>query len=435
MIEVYFLVFVVLTTALIAASLARPARIFEYPYFMAFAFAVFIAPQAWVLTRFPGGVKDSAVEDVFLMASLCIAACYLGYQIAPNKAIVRWASRPIDTQRLFHIGVIYTAIALALSARFGNIDVETAENGGMTGIATILLFFIQLGQLGFAICFFSALKKPSITHITWAAISVIPQIQIALFGRREPAALLALTVGAGLFFIRGVRPTRLVIAASVLFAMIAIPLTGAYRSQVAGRDMDNIREIEVKENLQDFLTTEGILELRNAAAVIEATRGSGDYQLGKAYWNHLVFRYVPAQFLGADFKQGLMFQTDELEAPGQTALGFVLSRGSTLTGMGDTFQQFGWLGCLFFVLPAILYRSIWKACREGHIYAQILYATTISSAMRAVTHWSLDFLPGFLYYLIFLEIARLYAKKPSRPSSGTKLPSSAPRSWRSQPST
>lgn len=413
MTQLFFLVLLTCIIVLLLRTLNRPARIFEYPYFMAFGFAVFIAPQAWILTRYPGGIKDSSVDNVLLMTTLCVAACWFGYQRPPSKALSRWVGHPVNLERLFHVGVIYNLIALVLTAKFGTIDVEYTEKGGMTGIGTILLFFIQLSQPGFAICYFCALKRPSVTHVVAALLSAVPLLEVVLYGRREPTALFALVVGTGLFFIRNIRPSRLMIVASVCFALIAIPMTGAYRSQVAGRESNNVRELNIEENVEEFFTTEGILELRNAAAVMEATQSSREFQLGRAYWNHLVFRFVPAQVIGADFKGRLMFQINDVGEGAQVTEDYAVPNGSTLTGMGDSFQQFGWFGCLFFVFPAVFYRSIWQASRQGHLYAQIVYATTIPSAMRAVTHWTLDFLPGILYFLIFLELARLYAKMPS----------------------
>ena len=38
--------------------------------------------------------------------------------------------------------------------------------------------------------------------------------------------------------------------------------------------------------------------------------------------------------------------------------------------------------------------------------------TVTTSAMRAVTHWTLDFLPGVLYHAVFLGLGFLYARVP-----------------------
>ena len=83
--------------------------------------------------------------------------------------------------------------------------------------------------------------------------------------------------------------------------------------------------------------------------------------------------------------------------------------------MGDTYQQFGWFGCLFFVVMAVVFKSLWEAARQPDaMFAKLLYVLSCTSGMRAVTHWTLDFLPGLFYFTIFLGLAMLYAATPRR---------------------
>src|SRR5437879_3014099 len=97
---VFFIILLVLVAVPLAMTLKRPARIFEYPFFMAFAFAAYIVPQAFSLIRFPGVVEEKSVTAVLLMSCLCLVACFLGYQLAPSAVMQRWTSRPIDINRL-----------------------------------------------------------------------------------------------------------------------------------------------------------------------------------------------------------------------------------------------------------------------------------------------------------------------------------------------
>jgi len=93
------------------------------------------------------------------------------------------------------------------------------------------------------------------------------------------------------------------------------------------------------------------------------------------------------------------------------AMNYVNPAGSTVTGMGDSFQQFGYWGCLFFAALALVFGALWRAAApHSALFAQLLYLQSCTSAMRAVTHWTLDFLPGFLYSVIFLGLAVWYAR-------------------------
>jgi hypothetical protein len=163
---------------------------------------------------------------------------------------------------------------------------------------------------------------------------------------------------------------------------------------------------------------DAILELRNAAALIYSTQLRGTYGFGAAYWDEIVWRFIPAQVVGAEFKNSLMLDPhipDPNKGPEIVDLGlreYSMPIGSTVTGMGDSFQQFGYFGCAFFAIMAVLFRSLWTASLEPQAYfAKLLYMLSATSAMRAVTHQTVDFLPGLLYNLIFLGLAVLYARE------------------------
>jgi hypothetical protein len=410
---IYFLVLITLVTAPLLLALKKPVLIFEYPFFMAFAFAAFILPQAYSLIRFPGAVQDTSVNAVLLMCCLCMAACLVGYQLAPSAAMIRWATRPINMQRLFRVGVIFVALSYAMTNVLSTTEVQYSETGGMTGVSTILLFFQTLQYPGFAICFFCALRKPSFAAIAASVIGILLPLRDALIGRRENTAILVLSIVMALFYERGKRPPQLAIASALIFSMLIIPATAEYRGYANENNWEGVRQMDLVENFKHFINEESVLELRNAAATIEATRDTGNYQFGKAYWNHLVFRFVPAQLLTPEFKQALMFDIFDIAKVSESETGIKFQRGTTITGMGDTFQQFGWLGCLFFVFMGVLYKGLWRASLpKDALFARLMYVMSLTSGMRAVTHWTLDFPPGLLYFMVFLGIAVFYARAP-----------------------
>lgn len=412
----YFWGFVAMLMVPVVWMLIRPEKAYEFPFFMAAAFGIFILPQAFSLRLFPGGVSGQSVADVLLMSILCLAACMLGYRLAPNRLVVQHAATPLNPNRLFHVGVVFVGVGFFFSNLFDRTDVQFAETGGVTGTGTILLFFQGLAFPGFAICLMTALRRPTVVNIGASLVGMILPIQTAVAGRREPAVMLGMIVMLGLYYGRGFKPPRWLVPVAMVVAMLAIPATGTYRGLHAEKNWEEIRQMDLVGNFKEFVTQESILELRNGAALIEATKATGNYEWGAGYWNHLVFRFVPAQLLGAEFKESLKLRTQwDLMETSATQTGFEISRGSTITGMGDTFQQFGWFGCLFFVLMAVLFRSLWVASlRPNAFFAQLLYISLCTVAMRAVTHWTLDFLPGLLYNVVFLGLGLLYARVPAK---------------------
>lgn len=422
MIMLYFWIFVGLLIAILSVALYKPEKIYEYPYFMAVAFASFVLPQAISLIRFPGGVRDDGVADVLLMTCLCLGACWVGYQIRPLKFFQEKLVLPVNPDRMFHGGIVFIIISLFFSHMIDTLSFEERGGSTWTGVVTIYLFFASLIFPALVIVLSSALHKSS--FIAWLAVaaSIITPIEAAIFsGRRENTAQLILTIAITLYYQKHIKPPRLAIIAVIVGSMLAIPATATYRQIAAEGEWDQLRHLDLIDNFNHFINEESTLELRNAAFIIEATSDLHDYEYGAAYWDNMVFRFVPAQILGKSFKNGLMIYSaeDEDEKDKLARLAYSIPVGSTLTGMGDSFKQFGWFGCLFFALLGILFKNLYQATWMPHgLFAQMLYVLICCSAMRTVTHQTVDFLPGFTYNLMFLGVLYLYAHEPvTRPRS------------------
>jgi hypothetical protein len=408
----FFIPFALTCVVLLAVAVVRPRLIYEYPYFMAATFTAFILPQAYALYRDQwGGIY---LRMTLLMCFLCIACCWLGYQRRPHPALLSKLNIPIDLARFLQGGIVLVLIGLFFTYKFGTAPEEELSSR-MTGISTVYLFFGGLVYPGFAICFYCALKRGWI--IAWLAAlgaAVIP-VQAALFhGRREPTVLFLMSVGLGVFFIKGKAAPRWAIIAAVMVAMLFIPSTSEYRQLANEHPFDAFREINFMEQFRGALDPDAISELKNATALIAATEETGDYEFGAGYWNQIVFRFVPAQFLGKDFKDSLMIGGEQRDMSDfvYDVLGFQLPVGLTVTGMGDAFNEFGYLGCLFFAAAGYLFKTLWAAAnRPNGIVAQILYIQITTSAMRAATHQTIDFLPAFIYGLTFVGAIAFYARE------------------------
>ena len=161
------------------------------------------------------------------------------------------------------------------------------------------------------------------------------------------------------------------------------------------------------------MNNESILELRNAAVLIQTTRILGEYHLGTGYWDEVIWRFVPAQIIGKDLKDWFMVGRNSEDYEDAFAKeGFQVSKGSTITGVGDSFREFGFFGAGVFALIGVFFRTIWSAAsRRGAVFAQLLYIGTVTSAMRAVTHQTVDFLPGLIYQLVFVGLLYLAARR------------------------
>jgi hypothetical protein len=407
----YFVPFALICVILIGAAVVRPRLIYEYPYFMAATFTVFILPQAYALYGNEwGGVY---LETTLLMCFLCLACCWLGYCRRPHPALLEKLNLSIDTGRFLHGGILLILVGWYFTYKFGTLPEEELASM-MTGIGTIYLFFSGLVYPGFAICFYCALKQRRIFPWLAAGVATIVPLQAAFFyGRREPTVLFLLSLGLGLYFTRGKRAPRWVIITAIVVAAFGIPATSEYRQRAKDDPLAALREIDFAEEFRESLDPEAISELKNATALIAATEATGNYEFGAGYWNRLVFRFVPAQFVGKEFKESLMIGGQQRDYGDfiEDVLGFGVPPGTTVTGIGDSFNQFGYFGCLFFSALGYLFKTLWAAAnRPNGIVAQILYTQVATSAMRAATHQTIDFLPGFIYGAIFIWAVAFYAR-------------------------
>ncbi len=420
----YFVPFVTLCVLLAGAAVIQPRLLYEYPYFMGATFAVFILPQAYSLySNEWGGIY---LETTLLMCTLCLGCCWLGYRLRPHPGILERLNVPVDNGRFLFGGIILVAVGWYFTLKFGSLPEEQLSSM-LTGIGTIYLFFGGLVYPGFAICFYSALRSGGFLAWAGAAVAAIIPLQTTLFyGRREPTALFVLSLGLSLYFIKGRRPPRLLVVAAIVLGVIAIPVTGEYRKLATDDPLEALKSIDFEEQYNEFFDVDAIMELKNAATLIAATQATGAYEYGGGYWNTVVFRFVPAQFVGESLKASLMIGGSRRDMGDfiEDVLGARPSAGSTVTGMGDSFNQFGYLGCLVFAAIGYLFKNLWTAANHANgTVAQILYIQVTTSAMRTVTHETIDFLPGFLYGLIFIGLIAFYAR--GQPASA-RMPVSPP---------
>lgn len=420
LIELYLWAFIAICFSLLVSGLIRPSRVYEYPFFMSGIFVAFIAPQAFALIKNPGNLPPEAIERILLMSCLCAGMCWIGYQFKPSDKFIKRMDFSINSTKLLHGGVVFVMIGYLFTFLIVNLDgVTVAEGGGWTGLATVYVFFSSLAYLGFTIVFMHTLRNPSVINVVLTLLaSVIPLSSIIFGGRREPTATFVVAAGLALFFYKGYVPPRWLATSALVFTLIVIPLTGEYRSIAGSGEWGQLKELSPVENLQNYVTGEENTELKNGAYMMEGTDALDAYQYGAGLWDGVVFSFVPAQFLGKDFKDSFMFRPyqDFYVNKIPTFFAYDLIPGSTSTGVADAFLEFGYFGCLFFLLLGHFFKSLWASASSGSsIVSQILYAGLFAPALLTVTHGIFIFMPHLIFYFIFFGSVVLYAREKKRP--------------------
>lgn len=407
-----FLLLLALTSILLVTALIRPRLIYEYPYFMAAAFMTFILPQAYALVR--QGWASSYMAVTLVVGLLCLSACWLGYQLPARSRWIERLNVPVNPSRFLHAGIAFVITGFVFNHLIEMLPED--EKGSMwTGRITIYSFFGQLIYPGFAICFYSAVRTRSLFAWLVALVAATIPLELAVvYARREATTLFLLTLVLTFFFHKGWSVPRWGIALAIFAVTLFIPATSEYRTLAQDDPLGAIRQINFTEQFKNYFDEDAISEVRNATILIAATQETGDYELGAGYWNRIIFRFVPAQILGQEFKDSLMIGGEQRDYGEfvEDALGTKISVGSTLTGIGDSFNQLGYFGCLFFAGVAYLFKNLWTAAmQENGTVAQILYIQITTTAMRALTHQTIDFLPGLIYSGVFIAIVALYARE------------------------
>lgn len=395
---------------LIIEGINKRNKVYQFPFFMGAIFASFILPQAFALVNNTNisssySVPEIAITRVLLMSCFCLIMCWIGYQLPIPQSWLMKKPIEIDCTRLKILTIFYIFLGILFWLLVFRSPGGTKLSGTSTGISTILIFFARLfANTGFALAIINFFKNKNQASSLFllAFASIMPVYRAFWFGRRTGIAALILAIGIGLYLYRRyVPPTSIVITALIL-ATILIPFLGEQRGLLSGK-WNNLDQLEYTENIEEVIQGDTALELRNAALMIDAAASTGLYEWGQLYWNNLVFRYVPAQIVGRNFKNSLMLRRNNYGRFLRYKYNYTTPTGSTPTGIADSFTQFDYFGCFFFALMAILYKWLWyRALFQNSLMAQIVYMVICTYAMTAVTHATADFIPNILFALISL---------------------------------
>lgn len=412
MAELYLYLFILICIALLGWGLARPERIYQYPFFMGGIFVAFILPQAIALLNSPyDTVNQQALERVLLMSCLCAFMCWLGYQAPSKPSFIKKLDISVDYQKIFYGGIVL--VLIAYFSHFLILRLPSAVRGQTqwTGIVTIYAFFRNLIYPGFSILLLSTLQRSTVFKLILTAFASVLPLQLIIFaGRREPTATFIITIGLCLYYIRRYIAPRWLVVSLIVIALFANPLTGTYRSIAKTGDWNKLTELQPIEYFQNYVEEAEILELRNAAFLMDAAVQTGKYGYGTDYWNKLVFSFVPAQLVGRDLKNALMVKLYEYDL--NSLYNYRIHTGTTPTGIGDSFIQFDYFGCIFFGLLSYFFKILWiSSSRRNILTSQIFYIILLAPSLLSVTHSTVNFISDVLFNLIFIGSIILYSRK------------------------
>lgn len=416
MTDIYLSIFIAICIGILLWSIIRLERVYQFPFFMASVFLSFILPQAIAIVDNPGfAVTDTALARMLVYLCLCVAMCWLGYQITPSDKSFKSLNISIDEDKLFKAGIVLLIIGQACYFALSRITVDVTGAGTWTGPATILIFFVGVLNIALPLFLIRTLKKPTFVNVFLTAVTALPTIQaIIFFGRRQPTIAFLITVGLCFFIVKKYIPPRLLLVALVPVAAYVIPTLGQLRGDfwelLFAGNWNAIQSVS-QQGLEKIIVG-NILELRNATLYMDYADQLNQYGYGRNLWDTFIFQYVPGQLVGFDVKQSLKFNLN-YDLTG--LYGFQTHTGTTLTGIGDSFIDFGFFGCLFFALMAYIFKSLWiSTVRDKNILSTLLYISLIDSALVGVTHGIGRFVNEFIFKFGVILLLRHFCKSSKK---------------------
>ena len=406
---------------LLGWGLIRPERTYQFPFFMGAIFVSFILPQAIALRDNPAEVTPEALARVLLMTILCASMCWIGYQFRPNTQLLIKLNIDLDEQKLFKAGIGLLSIAYSSNFLLSKITIQTTSAGTWQGPATILYFLGNVIYVAFGIFLIQTLKYPKLKNLIFTVLASLPILQaIILSGRRQPTIAFLIVIGFSFWFVLRYIPPRWCFIVATIGGLYLIPLLGALRGGFWELLFSGDWQTLISSSQQSFdsLLKGDILELRNAAVMMDAAVKTSQFGYGTGFWDSIVFQYVPGQLLGYGFKASLQFKLTNYDIG--SLYGYTASTGTTVTAIGDTFVEFYYFGCLVLALIAYMFKNLWiSAIYQQSTISALLYMGLISSSMIGITHGIGRFCQEFIFQILFVGGTAYFSRVRTKPDHKT----------------
>jgi hypothetical protein len=389
-------VLLAVSIGLAAAGLTRPGKIYEYPFLAGTTFLGFVLPQLPAYADDPF-LPEGAFAKTLLFTIICAAACGAGWA-AGNRPMRVFAWR-FDERRLLWIAMLLSLGGAFFYFKLSRLPKEVLSTTQWTGLPVMYVFFSKLVTYGLVTALLCFVRRPRVFSLAIALFGAALLLdRIVIGGRRQEFTEFLLAVLIAVWFHRGIAVPRVVALAGVLAASLALNSTGDYRSITQSEDSrwSEVSKIEVLENFISLLQRGGP-EMYNALMRVNAADRSMIFDFGIFHWNVLVFNFVPAQLVGAEFKESL-----QISISGIYDRDYNPATGTTETGMADAFTSFWYFGAVKFFLIAYALGRIYRAAMAGSTTAQLFYMLSVVPAMMAITHHTQVMLSAWVQMGMFL---------------------------------
>lgn len=397
-----------LASIIFTLGLLKRGGYLEAPFLFAAIYIGWVIPQLWSVLK-NGEPYPGSINALTAMASLCFVGILIGWRIGTRQRfknsnlLVRQLSEGQAFFATIGLSLIALPCALALRILIG----EATEDGLPSGIYTIAHTFANLKFVSFTLSLiFFLRRKDTISLILVLSHLTIYVPVIFVDFRRRGILEFAFAILFALWVVYRFNVPR----AALLGGLVAVSLFTFAVAELRNlsRELGRAPTLEEIANvnylaLSPLEDAEASPEIRNAAALVYRTQETQQFSFGAEIWDRFVFRFVPAQLIGADAKRSLFIG----DGPERllSEYGYVVPRGTTVTGIADSFYNFWYFGAVWFALIGFVLGRYWRRARSTPLsWDKAFYAAAIIPALHSIPMYSSYILDHYLFYFVFLKL-------------------------------
>lgn len=387
-------------------GLRKRSGYLEFPTLVAAVFLGWVVPQLWQVRQGVTFVESEYFVTLNLFTLACFLSIHLGWSWGVNVArrdLPSFQLRASSYKGLLRIGFALSAVAWAMQIGMGMRSPDELDMTQWSGPLTIMYFVFNVKVVSLFLSLFLALKyRNNASYILLASVVALYIPLILVYFRRRAMVEMFTCLVLASWFARRVIVPRIVIICGMPVAALVIFGVGALRgiaSETGEWKMPSLAQITAIDfwSFTPFATDHATPELTNALYLVRLADQWNFHTYGAGSWNRIIFQYVPAQLVGAEVKNRLMFDLGVAERL-YNQLYYAGSTGATSTAMGDAYLEFGFFGVMFFVAVAYVMGRWWVRANRGDVWAATFYACGLAPALIMPTAYAFYFFNVMILY-------------------------------------
>ena len=400
------IVAVALTIMVRGLILSRVAYL-TVPFLVSAIILVWLVPQALSAANMVGQLPAGGVLVLHLMALGTLGAVAIGWRLAPwgppsvppqrGETPLAAMLRAAHEERLVLVVGAFVAFALLVQAAIQMLPPAQLLARQPSGLVTILRFLQTVNPVAFVLAFSYVLVRRNVFSVMLFVLSLLTfAAPVLLNFKRNEIVELGIAGAFTLWAVRGfalprvVLPLLAVCGLVVLFGVSEFRARSGYVLNEAGQverrlpPLSELLEIDWPDVIATKFSQQS-QEYNNAVHYIAHIDRSGDFGLGRRFWNQVIKDWLPGQFVGTELKASFFFNTVTLsDALGAFSVSWMV--GTTATGFSDVYFDFSLLGVLVFLVNAWIAGLAYRKGLRGHLDMAAIYPSLAAANVVAVTH-------------------------------------------------